>query len=201
MKINNKKLISDIKNNKFISINLGSGNENLNNYYNFDINDYENTDAVCDLNENLDQIPDNIVEKIYSNQTLEHITNLDGLMKELVRISVNNAEYTLIVPHFSNPYYYSDPTHVRQFGLFTMHYFIDSKQQWRRKVPSYSLIKEFYLDDVNILFYRDTILEHIFNPFIEKFVNLNRFTQHFFEKRLCWIYPSANIKYIIKIKK
>jgi hypothetical protein len=28
----------------------------------------------------------------------------------------------IIVPHFSNPHYYSDPTHVRFFGLYTMSY-------------------------------------------------------------------------------
>jgi len=201
MEILNQKIIKNFENNNLIKLNLGSGNENIKDYYNCDIKADKNIDIICDLNNNLDLIPDNSVENIYSNQTLEHINNFQGLMKEIVRISSNNARCTFIVPHFANPYYYSDPTHVRHFGLYTFHYFIDTNNQWIRKVPNYLLINEIKLLDVRILFYRNTIFENIFNPWFEKFINLNRFFQNFYEKRLCWIYPPSNLKFDIQIIK
>ena len=201
MHIINKKLFDDLEKKNLINLNLGCGNQNFKNYYNCDIKEYKNVDIVCDLNKKLDMLPDNIVKNVYSNQTLEHILNLDGLIKELVRVSANNANFKFIVPHFANPYYYSDPTHVRTFGLFTFHYFITKEQQWIRKVPDYLSLNEIILVDVKIKFYRDSIFEHLINPFFEKIINLNRYFQNFYEKRLCWIYPPSNLEFEIKISK
>ena len=201
MKIKNKKLLLDIKEKKYLNINLGSGNENLKNYYNFDINNHDNTDVICDLNEKLILLPNDTVKRIYSNQTLEHLSNLEGFMQEVVRICIHNAEILFKVPHFANPYYYSDPTHERHFGLFSMHYFAKPKDQWKRKVPNYLTLSELSLIEVKILFYRDTIFEHLFNPLLERLVNINNSTKHFFEKRLCWLYPPSNVEYRLKINK
>lgn len=201
MKIINKKILEDIKNNKLINLNLGSGLENLNDYYNCDIKENKNVDIVCDLNKNLDLIPDNTVGNIYSNQTLEHIINLTGLMNEIIRISCNNTNCKFIVPHFANPYYYSDPTHVRHFGLYTFHYFVKKNNQWIRKVPNYLTMNEIVLIDTKISFYKNTVFENLFNPFFERIVNLNRYFQDFYEKRLCWIYPPSNLIFKIKIVK
>ena len=198
MQIINKKILEDIKNNKLINLNLGSGNENLTDYYNCDIKNEKNIDIVCDLNNKLDLIPDNTVANIYSNQTFEHINNLTGLISEIVRISSNKARCKFIVPHFANPYYYSDPTHVRQFGLYTFHYFVKSNNQWIRKVPNYLTMNEIELINTEIIFYRNTVFENLFNPFIQKIINLNRYLQDFYEKKLCWIYPPSNLIFEIK---
>ena len=47
------------------------------------------------------------------------------------------ARLEVIVPHFSNPRGYSDPTHVRFFGLYSFYYFCAAEDQPRRKVPSF----------------------------------------------------------------
>ena len=144
MKILNKTILEDLKEGKMLSLNLGSGHELREDFYNVDINEELAVDIVADLNFPLDLIPENSVCNIYSNQTFEHIENLFGLLSEIYRISSNGGKYEIIVPQFSNPYYYSDPTHVRQFGLFSMHYFTSENFQWRRKFPLTTLIQNSY---------------------------------------------------------
>ena len=201
MKILNKKILNDLKEGKLLSLNLGSGFENHEDFYNVDINEELGVDIVADLNFPLDLIPENSVCSIYSNQTFEHIENLIGLLDEIYRISSDGGKCEIIVPHFSNPYYYSDPTHVRQFGLFSMHYFTSENYQWRRKVPSYYSDTKFILRDAKIIFYKDTLMDHLFANILGSIVNLNRAFQHIFEKRFCWFYPPASIKFILEVSK
>ena len=201
MKILNKKILNDLKEGKLLSLNLGSEYENHEDFYNVDINEELAVDIVADLNFPLDLIPENSVCNIYSNQTFEHIENLFGLLAEIHRISIKGGKCEIIVPHFSNPYYYSDPTHVRQFGLFSMHYFTSENYQWRRKVPSYYSDTKFILRDVEIIFYKDTLIDLLFANVLSPLVNLSRTFQHIFEKRFCWFYPPANIKFILEVSK
>jgi hypothetical protein len=53
------------------------------------------------------------------------VPDLPRLIEELGRVMAPGAALTIIVPHFSNPFYYSDPTHRTPFGLYTMAYFCD----------------------------------------------------------------------------
>ena len=70
--------------------------------------------------------------EIYSRHPLEHVRNFLPLMAELHRVTRPGGRIEIIVPHFSNPYGYSDPTHVRHFGLYTFFYFADEEDQPRR---------------------------------------------------------------------
>jgi len=201
MKILNKKILNDLKEGKALSLNLGSGYENHEDFYNLDLHEELGVDIVADLNFPLDLIPENSVCNIYSNQTFEHIEKLFDLLSEIHRMSINGGKCEIIVPHFSNPYYYSDPTHVRQFGLFSMHYFTSETYQWRRKVPSYYSDTKFILKDAKIIFYKDTLMDHLFANVLSPIVNSNRAFQHIFEKRFCWFYPPASIKFILEVSK
>lgn len=58
-------------------------------------------------------------------------------MDEIIRVLKPTGRCHVFVPHFSNPYYYSDPTHVRFFGLYTFYYFVPKDRQLRRKVPTF----------------------------------------------------------------
>ena len=75
-----------------LSLNLGSGHELREDFYNVDINEELAVDIVADLNFPLDLIPENSVCNIYSNQTFEHIENLFGLLSEIYRISSNGGK-------------------------------------------------------------------------------------------------------------
>src|SRR5256885_7931217 len=57
------------------------------------------------------------------------VQQLVPLLAELHRVARAAARLEFIVPHFSNPRYYSDPTHIRFFGLYTFYYFCDDADQ------------------------------------------------------------------------
>lgn len=76
-------------------------------------------DIQADLNEPLDLLPDGSVEAVHCRHLLEHIDRLLHLLDELHRVVRPGGEIDIRVPHFSNPYGYSDPTHVRFFGLYS----------------------------------------------------------------------------------
>jgi hypothetical protein len=201
MQLINQNILLDIANEKKISLNLGSGMDTREDMYNLDLVECKGVDIVADLNKPLSLLPDNTVQYVYTNQTLEHIENLFGLFEELHRVCINDAVLDIQVPHFANPYYYSDPTHVRFFGLYSMHYFTDIKYQWGRKVPSHYSDTKFILSDAKYIFYRDTFFDHLIGRPLGYLINFARFFQIIYERRLCWFYSPSSIKFTIKVKK
>lgn len=201
MKIINLKINDAISNKHLIKLNLGAGNDSVDGYYNVDLIELPGTDIMADLNKPLEILPDNSVESIVSRGSFEHIRNFVGLMVEIHRICVNNADIKTVVPHFSNPYYYSDPTHVQPFGLYTMHYFMDESLQRGRKVPSYYTSVRFKVEKIHIQFYREKLIDKFLEPIVSRLVNINIHTQDIYERRFCYLYPAWQIKYDMKVCK
>jgi len=79
---------------------------------------------------NLLPIPlaDNRFDYITARHILEHLQNVVGVMNEIHRIGSNGAGVVIEVPHYANPIYYDDPTHVRPFGDNTIPLMCDSIQ-------------------------------------------------------------------------
>jgi hypothetical protein len=201
MKFLNPKIEEDIANKKLIALHLGSGTDNHKDMYNLDLIECDGVDITANLNEPLELLPDNSVSYVYSNQTLEHIEELFDLFGELHRVCADGSILEMQVPHFANPYYYSDPTHVRFFGLYSMHYFTDQKYQWGRKVPSYYGETKFILSDAQYVFYRDTVFDHVVGRPISYLVNCSRLTQRIYERRFCWLFSPSSIKFTLTISK
>ena len=201
MKIINEKLIEELGSGKGIKLHLGSGPVVKKGFYNLDLFALDSIDIVADMNQPLDLIPDNSVSCVYTQHALEHIKNLQGLMQELSRICCSDAIITIVVPHFSNPYYYSDPTHIRPFGLYSMSYFVNEEDQlFKRKVPAYYTNTRFKLLDTRLFFYRTSLIDRILVPIIRFIVNLNNSTKEIYERRWPWLYPAWQIKYTLRVK-
>jgi ubiquinone/menaquinone biosynthesis C-methylase UbiE len=160
-------------------------------------------DIVADLNKPLTLFPDNSVKNIFSHHVLEHIDNFIPLMGELHRIVDPSGVIEVVVPHFSNVYGFSDPTHVKFFGSYTMYYFTPEEFQPKiRKVPSFYTDFKFIVESVRIEFYRDTIFDKIIAFIFTPIVNRNTSSQLFFERRLSFLFHASQIIYkIIPIKK
>lgn len=201
MKIINPEVNVQIEQRGVIRINLGAGQSAVAGFYNLDMIMLPGTDIVANLNENLGLFPDNSVDEIYSRASLEHVSNLIGLMEEIHRICKPNAIISIIVPHFSNAYYYSDPTHVRPFALYTMHYFMDEIDQKGRKVPSYYTSARFTLKCMQIQFYRERLVDKVLEPVISWFVNMSIGSQDVYERRLCYFFPAWQMQYMLINKK
>lgn len=200
MRIINPKVIEDMNRGVPLRLNLGSGTMIREGYYGVDLLNLSGTDIQADLNDPLDLLPDNSVIDVVSAHTFEHITNLVGLMGELHRIVRPDGRIIIIVPHFSNAGAYSDPTHVRFFGLYSMLYFSDSMEGYFRRIPNYYTGLRFKLDSVNIIFARSGF-DRLLGSAKELIVNINTRTQACFERHFCWICPAEEIRYVIRPKK
>jgi ubiquinone/menaquinone biosynthesis C-methylase UbiE len=159
-------------------------------------------DIVADLNEPLALLPDNCAQCVFSSHTLEHVSNLLLLLSEIHRITRPGGHIEIIVPHFSNPYHYSDPTHVRFFGLYTMNYFVETdKQPHARKVPAFYTDTRFELESVKIAFYRFNLLDRLLVPFLRYLVNCSPRAQEIYEFRFSRWFPAAEIHYRMRTAK
>jgi len=72
-------------------------------------------DPEADILHDLEQgipFPDGSIDEIYSNQTLEHITNRIPLFNEMWRVLKPGGFCDHCVPHWESPYAGGDPTHV-----------------------------------------------------------------------------------------
>jgi len=75
------------------------------------------TDLICDLGTFPWPFADNTFDRILCYHVLEHVENVVGFIREVHRVAVPGAILEGEVPHFLNPYAYTDPTHVHFLGL------------------------------------------------------------------------------------
>ena len=141
-----------LKNSSKIILELGSGRKKKPGRILIDKVDMPHIDIITDLELGLVFLPDNCVDEIHSKSLLEHIDNFDLLMKEIWRVLKPSGKKHLYVPHFSNPYYYSDYTHKRFFGLYSFEYFSKRQTRFKRKVPSFYNDYNFITQDISLVF-------------------------------------------------
>lgn len=199
MPILNQSLADDLAAGRPVKLNLGSGGTTKPGYYGVDHLALPGVDAQADLNAPLDWLPDDSVAAVYSRHVLEHIPDLLGLMRELHRVVRADGRLAIVVPHFSSPYFYSDPTHVRAFGLYTFSYFCDpSRQPGRRKVPAFYVDYRFAIERIEIRFYRRSLLDKLVVPWLQRLVNAGFPMQDWFERRLCRLFHASEIEFQLR---
>jgi SAM-dependent methyltransferase len=104
-------------------LNLGSGRRYVPGAVNVDITPDTSPDVVHNLDVRPWPFADGSFDEIRGIDVLEHLTDLLGAMEEVHRVARPDATVTIVVPHFSSPNAYTDPTHERQFGTFSFDYF------------------------------------------------------------------------------
>jgi ubiquinone/menaquinone biosynthesis C-methylase UbiE len=202
MEICNSQIAEDIRTGKPLQLDLGSGGASKKHIYTIDHIALEGVDIVADLNKPLDLLPDNCADYIYTRHALEHIHDFLMAMQEIHRISKPGGTIEIIVPHFSNIYGYSDPTHVRFFGLYTMYYFVKKENQPEsRKVPPFYTTFKFKIRSIKIQFYRNGLIDRILSPVLSRFINSNIKFQEFYERRLAMLFHAWQIVYIMEVDK
>ena len=159
-----------------------------------DVMDLPNIDVVCDLNEGFPFLPDDSVDEIYSHNTLEHIDQLLPLMDEIHRVLKRNGRKRLFVPHFSNPYYYSDPTHHHFFGFYTFYYFSDEQAHLKRPVPSFYFSRKFVVERLRLRFISPFRVINVMYRLVEWLVNLSPRTQELYEHSFCYLIPCYGVE-------
>ncbi|MDD4603643.1 MAG: methyltransferase domain-containing protein [Bacteroidales bacterium] len=180
-------------------IELGCGTTKMEGAIGVDRLPLPGVDIVADVEKGLPFLKYNSVDKIYSNHFFEHISNFEFLIKEIHRVLKKEGCLYLRVPHFSNPYFYSDYTHQRFFGLYTFDYFSNPKKQLRRKVPSFYGELKFVVVRRKMIFKSTFLIRGIFkHRIIQPLVNFSSYTQELYEEMFCYLIPCQEIYFEIK---
>lgn len=99
------------------SLNMGCGFKKLDDYWNVDIEPKCNPDQVLDLEKTPWPYEDNFFEKICASNILEHLGQdpkvFTEIIKEMYRISKDQAEWYINFPHHRCDNQWDDYTHVR----------------------------------------------------------------------------------------
>ncbi|CAH1087196.1 class I SAM-dependent methyltransferase [Candidatus Nitrotoga sp. 1052] len=156
--------------------------------------DYEGVDIVGDVFEILERIPQNTVDELHSFHFFEHIQDLPKLVEEVSRVLKPGGKLVCVVPHFTNPYFYSDYTHKQFFGLYSFSY-LSIDRFLKRKVPNYKNKPSLELLGVKLIFTSPFRGRKKIKKIIEKIVNFNVYTTEFYEENLCHIFPCYEIRY------
>jgi hypothetical protein len=167
-----------------------------------DILDGPAVDVVGDAIDVLRSLEEERVVEVYSSHFFEHVEDLSALIDELERVLVVGGRLHVIVPHFSNAYYYSDPTHRRPFGLYTFSYFAHDPVL-RRRVPTYGRNPRLRLDAARLVF-RSSIefrARYRVKAALGWLVNRNAWSQEFYEENLAGIFPCYELDFeLVKVQ-
>lgn len=185
-----------------MKVELGCGPNKKDGFIGIDLINLPGVDIVHNIEDGLSCLDDNSVDEMISSHLLEHINNLENLMNEIHRVLKPNGIKTIIVPHFSNPYYYSDYTHKRFFGLYSMDYFSDCNNDYKRKVPSFYNSKKFIVIKRKLKFSNHPF--YFRNKIMSLFTiifNSSIFMQELYESTFSKFIFCSEIHFIIKPKK
>jgi SAM-dependent methyltransferase len=151
--------------------------------------------VVTDLEEGLPFLPDSSVDELRAKHVLEHVENFEFLMREIVRVLKSGGTCRVRVPHFTNPYGYSDYTHKRLFGLYTFYYFVAPENQLSRKVPNYCPNARIRILSVRLIFGRSKRLLRFLTRAFGWVINRSSRLQEWYEAKP-WRFPCDEIEVV-----
>lgn len=187
-----------LKSGEKIVLDLGCGPNKKEGRIGIDRLDLPGVDIVADINEGFPYFSDHSIDEIHSKSLFEHVENLEFFMREIVRVLKKTGKNYLFVPHFSNPYYYSDYTHTKFMGLYTFYYFADEKHQLRRKVPNFYTEVRIRVVSQRLIFQSAFRGLNFIKKLFEKLVNLNSAMQEFYEENLCYFIPCYGMEIVFE---
>lgn len=198
--IDKNHILPKIDGGSYIELELGCGNRRRNrNAIGIDILDYPDVDIIGDVYEVLASIPAQSVDVVYSYHFVEHVPDVPKLISELGRIVKPNGYVEFVAPHFSNPYFYSDPTHRSFFGLYTFCYFAGNSP-FSRQVPTYGYKVYFSIMKVDLVFKsaRPFIVRYGIKRLIGSVFNSCTYLKELYEENFCYLLPCYEVRYILQ---
>ncbi len=163
----------------------------------------DGVDVVGQIPEVLSSLEDRSYDIVFSNHFLEHVDDLARVLAECARLLKPGGRFIAVVPHFSNPYFYSDPTHKTPFGLYSMSYFaLDGIH--RRRVPRYVVDQQevrYRLVNAELRFNRSLRqpVGYVVGRIFETLARSSRGFREFYERRLAWLFPCDEIRFELEL--
>lgn len=183
-----------------VVVELGCGPDKQQGRIGIDVVDLPEVDIVANLEEGLPFFPNNSIDTFYANHVLEHLDHFEEVMREVHRTLKPGGKLILRAPHFSNPFFYSDFTHKRFFGLYSFEY-LSRTARFKRKVPRHYVDFAFCTEELKLVFYSDRIVEKIFKRLVQVIVNAHRSFQEAYEEMWSSRLPCSEIYAILTPEK
>lgn len=181
-------------------VELGCGANKAPGRLGIDIVDLPGVDIVANLEAGLPFLPDNAVDVFYASHVLEHVDHFVELMRDIHRALKPDGKLVLRVPHFSNPFFYSDFTHKRFFGLYSFDY-LSRSPRYKRQVPRHYVDFAFRTLDLKLVFYSDRLPAKLFKRFLQIVVNSGRGAQEVYEELWSRLAPCSEIYAVLTPEK
>lgn len=175
-----------------IVLDIGCGENKVRGSIGLDSRSCSGVDIICRFDQGL-PLKCESVDKIWCRHVLEHIADLELVLKEFRRVLKDSGTIHIVVPHFSNSLAYSDYTHRRFFGFYTFDYFSSTKSKYWW-VPSYVSFDEFFCIEQKRLVFRNF---HFLGKVMEAIVNFSEFTAYLYEAKLSWMVPCFEIVFCL----
>jgi hypothetical protein len=127
------------------------------------------------------------------------VGDVAALMEELARVVKVGGVVEFVAPHFSNPYYYSDPTHRQFFGLYTFCYLARSSI-FARRVPTYHRELSFEVERVDLRFKsaRVFVFRYAVKYLLGKLFNAGTYLKELYEENFCYMFPCYEVQYRLR---
>ncbi len=107
-------------------------------------------DLICDIEKENLPIPNDCVDEIYTESALEHINDIDKVMKEFERVLKVEGRLEIIVPYFRN-HLMIQPYHKLNFNWSSFDYFQEKRDDATLQAKESLLLikKEFIFERMN----------------------------------------------------
>lgn len=154
-----------------------------------DLLDVPGADVIGNATDVLRLMPTGSARMISSWHFLEHVDDLGTLLREAMRVLEIGGRFVATVPHFSNAFFYSDPTHRNFFGLYTFSYFFEDRI-FTRRVPNYARLDHGRLSRVRMEFRssRPHYVSHAIRRAVGAIVNSSNMLMEIYEESFSsWI--------------
>ncbi len=146
-------------------------------------------DVVADLEQPL-PFGDDSAAEVHCHSLLEHLSEPIRFLDEVHRVLRGDGVLRVYVPHFSNPYGHSDPTHQHTFGLYSFQYLSPAERQtFKRKVPDHYTTRHWDVLEQRLIFLEQSRIGSLLGRAFGRLVNSSPALQNFYERHLCWIVP------------
>lgn len=169
-------------------LDIGCGRNKLQGSIGLDQVALPGVDVVADLNKRL-PFAHEAFEVVYSDQVLEHIPKIVGLIEEIHRILIPGGIMVAHVPYFRSSWAAIDPTHIRQFTLNSLDYFVRGTyayEGYRFSDTNYSRAERYL--DVN---YPPSLLRFMFTEVARRWPN------RFENSALSFLYPFESLTFVL----
>lgn len=168
-------------------LNLGCGKKHFADHINLDVVQAVNPDIVHDLNIYPYPFADSRFDEIVVYDVIEHIGDVPSFMREIWRLGRSGAKVIITTPHFSAANSYTDPTHQRHLGYFSLDYFTAGH-------PLNFYGSDGFQVDCRAMIFAPTLL----NKLVHRLAN--RWPRAY-EHRWAWIFPAWFLQYELQVAK